>query len=88
MISIPNGSSAEEIQAIIDKRGQQRPSDIRIVVDVGFSWGSEIHRRRFAANPTRSPLGTPFPDSVKDKDGYWYGDYLWPHWSFEGQPPM
>jgi putative spermidine/putrescine transport system substrate-binding protein len=67
----PDGSSAQEIQAIINFKHQNRAPD---VVDV-----SPV----FALKGKQQGLYTPFkvstwntiPDNLKDKDGYYYGDY-------------
>ena len=67
----PNGTSAQENQAVTTLKGQSRAPD---VVDVGPS---------FAASGKASGLYTPYfvqtwatiPDSMKDPAGYWYGDY-------------
>ena len=67
----PNGTSAQENQAIVTLKGQSRAPD---VVDVGPS---------FAAQGKTQGLYTPYfvatwdtiPDSMKDPAGYWYGDY-------------
>jgi putative spermidine/putrescine transport system substrate-binding protein len=67
----PNGTSAQENQAIKTLKGQSRAPD---VVDVGPS---------FAAQGKTDGLYTPYfvstwstiPDSMKDPAGNWYGDY-------------
>ena len=67
----PNGTSAQENQAVVTLKGQSRAPD---VLDVGPS---------FAAQGKTQGLYTPYfvanwatiPDSMKDPDGYWYGDY-------------
>jgi putative spermidine/putrescine transport system substrate-binding protein len=68
----PDGSSAEELQAIRSLKSQDRAPD---VVDVGPS---------FAAIGTKEKLFAPYkvktwdqiPADVKDADGHWYGDYF------------
>jgi len=67
----PNGTSAQENQAVTTLKGQSRAPD---VLDVGPS---------FAAQGKTQGLYTPYfvqtwatiPDSMKDPAGYWYGDY-------------
>jgi putative spermidine/putrescine transport system substrate-binding protein len=69
----PNGSSAEEIQAIIDNAGNKGPQNPD-VVDVGFSWGQKSIDAGLL-QPYKVATWDTIPDSTKDKDGYWYGDY-------------
>lgn len=67
----PDGSSAQELQAIRSLRRQKRAPD---TVDVGPS---------FALIGTQQKLFTPYkvttwdeiPAEMKDPDGHWYGDY-------------
>jgi len=69
----PDGSSAEELEAIKankDNKGPQAPD----VVDVGLKFGPEGVAAGLFAPYKVQTWGT-IPDSVKDKDGYWYGDY-------------
>jgi putative spermidine/putrescine transport system substrate-binding protein len=69
--AIPDGTSAQENQAIVTLKGQSRAPD---VVDVGPS---------FAAAGMQSNLYTPYfvqtwdtiPANMKDPAGHWYGDY-------------
>jgi putative spermidine/putrescine transport system substrate-binding protein len=69
--AIPDGTSAQENQAIVTLKGQSRAPD---VVDVGPS---------FAAAGVQSNLYTPYfvqtwdtiPANMKDPAGHWYGDY-------------
>lgn len=68
----PDDSSAQELQSIRSMRGQSRGPD---VVDVGPS---------FALNGVQEGLFRPYkvatwdtiPDSMKDPNGLWYGDYF------------
>jgi putative spermidine/putrescine transport system substrate-binding protein len=68
----PDGSSAEELQAIRSLKSQSRAPD---VVDVGPA---------FALTGTSEKLFQPYkvatwkeiPDDVKSADGHWYGDYF------------
>jgi len=67
----PDGSSAEELQAIRSLKSQQRAPD---VVDVGPA---------FAVQGTKEKLFAPYkvvewkdiPDDVKHPEGYYYGNY-------------
>lgn len=68
----PDGSSAEELQAIRSLKGQKRGPD---VVDVGPA---------FATTGTTEKLFQPYkvatwdtiPNEVKDPNGMWFGDYF------------
>jgi putative spermidine/putrescine transport system substrate-binding protein len=69
----PDGSSAEEMEAIKankDNKGPQAPD----VVDVGLKFGPEGVASGLLA-PYKVQAWKTIPDNVKDKDGYWYGDY-------------
>ena len=69
----PDGSSGEEIEAIKankDNTGPQAPD----VIDVGLSFGPPAVAEGLLS-PYKVKTWNTIPDSVKDKDGYWYGDY-------------
>lgn len=69
----PNGSSAEEIQAIIankDNKGPQAPD----VIDVGLSFGPQLVEQKIAM-PYKVATWDEIPNEAKDANGYWYGDY-------------
>ncbi|HUX39227.1 MAG TPA: extracellular solute-binding protein [Rectinemataceae bacterium] len=69
----PNGSSAEEIEAIKankDNKGPQAPD----VIDVGLKFGPEAVASGLLA-PYKVQTWNSIPNDVKDKNGYWYGDY-------------
>ena len=69
----PDGSSAEELEAIKankNNKGRQAPD----VVDVGLSFGPEMKKDGLVA-PYKVKTWASIPASVKDPDGYWYGDY-------------
>jgi len=69
----PDGSSAEEMEAIKANKGNTGPQ-APDVVDVGLKFGPEgVASGLFA--PYKVSTWASIPDSVKDKDGYWYGDY-------------
>src|ERR1700761_6497958 len=69
--AIPDGSSAQEIQAVESDKGRSNAPD---VVDIGQS---------FAALPANQKLFAPYkvanwmaiPTTDKDAKGHWYGDY-------------
>ncbi len=69
--AIPDGSSAQEIQAVESDKGRSNAPD---VLDIGQS---------FAALPANQKLFAPYkvatwmsiPTSDKDPKGHWYGDY-------------
>ena len=70
----PDAGSGDEIEAIKankDNTGPQAPD----VIDVGLSFGPPAKTDGLHRSPTRSRPGTTIPDSAKDADGYWYGDY-------------
>ena len=67
----PNGSSAEENQAVKSLRGQDRAPD---VLDVGPSFAVEGKDAGLYANYMNSQWDT-IPDELKDADGAWVGDY-------------
>jgi putative spermidine/putrescine transport system substrate-binding protein len=67
----PNGSSAEENQAVKSLKGQTRAPD---VLDVGPSFAAEGKDGGLYAQYKNSNWDT-IPDDQKDADGYWVGDY-------------
>jgi len=70
----PDGSSGDEVEAIkanMNNKGPQAPD----VIDVGLSFGPSS----VAANllmPYKVSTWATIPDSAKDPNGYWYGDYF------------
>jgi putative spermidine/putrescine transport system substrate-binding protein len=69
----PNAGSGDEEQAVIankDSGGPAAPD----VVDVGLSFGPKMASEGLLAPYKVSTWGE-IPDSVKDADGNWYGDY-------------
>ena len=69
----PDAGSGDEVEAIKankDNKGPQAPD----VIDVGLSFGPSSQKDGLISR-TRSRPGTTIPDSVKDPDGNWYGDY-------------
>jgi len=69
----PDGSSGQEIEAIKSNAGNKGPQNPD-VIDVGFSWGQKSVDAGLL-QPYKVATWDTIPDSVKDKDGYWYGDY-------------
>jgi len=67
----PNGSSAEENQAVKSLKGQDRAPD---VLDVGPSFAADGKAGGLYANYKNSQWDT-IPDELKDADGAWVGDY-------------
>ncbi|MBN2739742.1 MAG: ABC transporter substrate-binding protein [Rhodobacteraceae bacterium] len=69
----PDAGSADEVQAIRankDNKGPQAPD----VIDVGLSFGPAA-KEEGLIQPYKVSTWDTIPDSAKDADGYWYGDY-------------
>jgi putative spermidine/putrescine transport system substrate-binding protein len=69
----PDGSSAQELQAIVaneNNKGPQAPD----VVDVGLGFGPQAVQQGLIA-PYKVSTWNDIPDTAKDPNGYWYGDY-------------
>jgi putative spermidine/putrescine transport system substrate-binding protein len=69
----PDGSSGEELETIRANKGnpgQQAPD----VVDIGLSFGPQAQKDGLIA-PYKVQTWATIPADIKDKDGYWYGDY-------------
>jgi putative spermidine/putrescine transport system substrate-binding protein len=69
----PDGSSQQELDAITankDNKGPAAPD----VVDVGLSYGPKGAAEGLYA-PYKVSTWADIPDSVKDPNGLWYGDY-------------
>lgn len=67
----PDSGSGDEIEAIKANKGNKGPQ-APDVVDVGFSFGP-ANKDLFM--PYKVSTWNSIPDSAKDPDGYWYGDY-------------
>jgi putative spermidine/putrescine transport system substrate-binding protein len=67
----PNGSSAEENQAVQSLKGQSRAPD---VLDVGPSFAADGKNKGLYANYKNANWDT-IPDNLKDSEGGWVGDY-------------
>ncbi len=68
----PEGSSAEELQAIRSLKHQSRGPD---AVDVGPSFAI-IGTQQKLFQPYKVQTWNDIPDDVKQADGMWYGDYF------------
>ena len=69
----PDGTSGEEIEAIKANKGNKGPQ-APDVIDVGFSFGPDA-KAQGLLQPYKVSTWDTIPNDVKDKDGYWYGDY-------------
>src|SRR4051812_45503641 len=69
--AIPDGTSAQENQAITSQKGSSRAPD---VVDVGPSF-AVLGKKQKLYTPYKSSNFATVPANMKDKDGYWVGDY-------------
>ena len=70
----PDGSSAQEVDAIkanTTNPGPQAPD----VIDVGLSFGPQAKTDKLIT-PYKVATWADIPDSAKDADGSWYGDYF------------
>ena len=68
----PDGSSAEELQAIRSLKSQARAPD---VVDVGPAFAVTGAKEKLF-QPYKVATWSDIPDDVKSADGMWYGDYF------------
>lgn len=69
----PDAGSADEVEAVKankDNTGPQAPD----VVDVGLAFGPSM-KDEGLLQPYKVSTWDEIPDSIKDADGYWYGDY-------------
>ncbi|MBN9236531.1 MULTISPECIES: ABC transporter substrate-binding protein [Phyllobacteriaceae] len=69
----PDAGSGDEIEAIKankDNKGPQAPD----VIDVGLSFGPSA-KADGLIQPYKVSTWDSIPDSAKDADGFWYGDY-------------
>ncbi len=69
----PDAGSGDEIEAIKankDNKGPQAPD----VIDVGLSFGPSA-KAEGLIQPYKVATWDTIPDSAKDAEGYWYGDY-------------
>jgi putative spermidine/putrescine transport system substrate-binding protein len=69
----PDAGSADELEAIranIGNTGPQAPD----VIDVGLAFGPQAQEEGLI-QPYKVSTWDTIPDSAKDADGFWYGDY-------------
>lgn len=69
----PDAGSGDEIEAIKankDNKGPQAPD----VIDVGLSFGPQA-KKDGLIQPYKVSTWDSIPDSAKDPEGFWYGDY-------------
>ncbi|CAN7326554.1 ABC transporter substrate-binding protein [Pararhizobium sp. LjRoot235] len=69
----PDAGSGDEIEAIKankDNKGDQAPD----VIDVGLSFGPSAKTDKLI-QPYKVETWDTIPDTAKDAEGYWYGDY-------------
>ncbi len=71
---IPDGSSAQEIEAIRANAGNVGPQNPD-VIDVGFIWGKAA-KDEGLLQPYKVATWDSIPAELKDEDGYWVGDYF------------
>ena len=69
----PDAGSAEEIEAIVNNKDNPGPT-APDVIDVGLSFGPQA-KADDLIQPYKVATWDSIPDSAKDADGYWYGDY-------------
>ena len=69
----PDGSSADEIEAIKANKGNKGPQ-APDVIDVGLSFGPSA-KAEGLIQPYKVSTWASIPDSAKDAEGFWYGDY-------------
>jgi putative spermidine/putrescine transport system substrate-binding protein len=67
----PEGSSAEEIQALTSDKGRTSDPD---VIDVGTSYAVAAKSQGLLA-PYKVQTWSEIPAGLKDPKGYWFGDY-------------
>jgi len=69
----PDGSSAQEIDAIKANKDNPGPASPD-VIDVGLSFGPQA-KADGLIQPYKVSTWDTIPESAKDAEGYWYGDY-------------
>ncbi len=69
----PDGGSGDEINAIKNNQGNTGPQ-APDVIDVGLSFGPQAKTDKLI-QPYKVSTWNDIPDTAKDPDGYWYGDY-------------
>lgn len=69
----PDAGSGDEIEALKANKGNKGPQ-APDVIDVGLSFGPQA-KDAGLLQPYKVSTWNSIPAAVKDKDGYWYGDY-------------
>jgi putative spermidine/putrescine transport system substrate-binding protein len=69
----PDAGSGDEVEAIKANKGNKGPQ-APDVIDVGLSFGPSA-KADGLLQPYKVSTWQDIPDSAKDADGYWYGDY-------------
>jgi putative spermidine/putrescine transport system substrate-binding protein len=69
----PDAGSGDEIEAIKANKGNTGPQ-APDVIDVGLSFGPTA-KEQGLIQPYKVATWDSIPDTAKDKDGFWYGDY-------------
>ena len=69
----PDAGSGDEVEAIKANKGNKGPQ-APDVIDVGLSFGPSAKKEGLLQPYKVSTWGT-IPDSAKDAEGYWTGDY-------------
>lgn len=69
----PNAGSGDELEAIKANKGNTGPQ-APDVIDVGLSFGPAA-KKDGLIQPYKVSTWDEIPDSAKDPEGYWYGDY-------------
>jgi putative spermidine/putrescine transport system substrate-binding protein len=67
----PDGSSADEVNAVTSQKGQDRAPD---VLDLGLSFARQAKAQNLTA-PYQVATWDDIADDQKDPDGHWYNDY-------------
>jgi putative spermidine/putrescine transport system substrate-binding protein len=69
----PDAGSADEIEAIKANKGNTGPQ-APDVIDIGLSFGPQA-KAEGLLQPYKVATWDTIPDTAKDAEGYWYGDY-------------
>ncbi|WP_202814361.1 ABC transporter substrate-binding protein [Falsirhodobacter sp. alg1] len=69
----PDAGSADELEAVRANKGNTGPQ-APDVLDVGLSFGPQA-KEEGLLQPYKVSTWDEIPDTIKDPDGYWYGDY-------------
>jgi putative spermidine/putrescine transport system substrate-binding protein len=69
----PDAGSGDEVEAIKANKGNMGPQ-APDVIDVGLSFGPSA-KKDGLIQPYKVSTWDSIPDSAKDADGFWYGDY-------------